>query len=105
MQMNRLVSIKAIQIALIFGYSKAQRISKDINNETMKNENCIVNSGWNPANKVARKCPQVKTEELISIQDAIDRNLVEIPQREITKKEASILNTQILYALKNEKRA
>ncbi|MDL2212212.1 hypothetical protein LJB88_04980 [Erysipelotrichaceae bacterium OttesenSCG-928-M19] len=104
MQMNRLVSIKAIQIALIYGYTKAHSISKSINDKTKKEETCIVNSGWNPANKVAKKCPQTTVEELIQIQDAIDRGLVEIPQREISKKEASIINTQILRALENEKR-
>jgi hypothetical protein len=35
--MNRLVSIKALQISLIAGYTKAHKIIKTINDNTVKN--------------------------------------------------------------------
>lgn len=103
MQMNRLVSIKALQISLIAGYTKAHRIIKTINDNTVKKDKGLfINAGWAPANKIIKKCPQLEIEELIQIQHAMDLGLVDVPQREISKKEASIINTKILEAIKNE---
>lgn len=103
MQMNRLISIKALQICLIAGYTKAHRIIKDINDNTIKNnKELVINVGWAPANKIVKMCPQLEIKELIQIQHAMDLGLVDIPKKEITKREASIINTKILMAIKNE---